>query len=122
MILEELLKQTKAEKSSSLSNEHLVTLLNEVEAIVQDYLEIPSEERKKYIWPDDNDAVLIVAEPHSRLYMSYLKARIDFINEEYESYVNNQAQFEVDFQEFGNYASKHGLIRATTPTKITGWW
>lgn len=122
MKLEKLMYDVNKEKPNSLSNEYLTGKVNEVEAIVQDFLEVPDADRVKYRWPDDSDKDLLVAEPYSRLYMSYLKACIDLANEELESYTNNQAQFGVDYQEWIGFIARHGLRPEVIPTKIRGWW
>lgn len=122
MKLERLLYNVNKEKPNSLSNEYLTGKVNEVEAIVQTYLEVPISKRTSYKWPEDTDSDLIVPEPHSRLYMSYLKACIDLANEELESYTNNQAQFEIDYQEWTGYVTRNGIARRTAPVKIRGWW
>lgn len=122
MKLERLILDVKKEKPNSLSNEYLTRKLNEVEAIVQDYLEIPIGQRISYEWPEDMDRELIVKEPHSRMYMSYMKACIDFANEELESYTNNQSQFQIDYEEWTGFCIRHGEAPKTAPAKVKGWW
>lgn len=122
MKLDRLMIELKREKPNSLSNEYLTRKLNEVEAIVQDYLETPIGARVSYEWPEDMDSDLIVDDPHDRLYMSYLKACVDYANEELESYANNKAQFEVDYEEWRACVIRHGDAPKTAPFKVRGWW
>lgn len=122
MLLKQLIDQVKKEKPSNLSADYLTRKTNEVEAIVQEYLEVPIGERVSYVWPEDADKELKARDPYSRIYPAYLKACIDYTNEELESYVNNMAQFESDYAEFENFAASHGLVPQTAPMKIVGWW
>lgn len=122
MTLGELLELIKKEKPTGLSHEFVTRKVNEVEAIVQDYLEIPIGRRVSYVWPDDKERKLIVDAPYSRMYAAYLKASIDFANEELESYTNNMAQFESDYDEWVDFVIRHGRAPRTAPVKIKGWW
>ena len=122
MRLSEAIELVKKEKPHSFSMDHCTVFINEVEASVQEYLGIPADEWKKYDWKEDGNAVLIAPEPYSALYISWLKAKIDYANEEYESYATNQAQFEADFTEFKAWAVREDRIRKELPTKIKNWW
>lgn len=122
MRLSEAIEQVKKEKPHSFSMDHCTVFINEVEASVQEYLGIPADEWKKYDWKEDGNAVLIAPEPYSALYISWLKAKIDYANEEYESYATSQAQFEADFTEFKAWAVREDRIRKELPTKIKNWW
>lgn len=121
MKLEQLLNDVKKEKPTSLTSEHLTARVNMVEASVQDFLEVPAAERVMYEWPDNGQETLIVEEPYSRLYVSYLKACIDYANEELQSYGNNQAQFESDWAEWVAYKQRHGTAPVTSPSFVR-WW
>lgn len=121
MKLEQLLNDVKKEKPTSLTSEHLTARVNMVEASVQDFLEVPAAERVMYEWPDNGQETLIVEEPYSRLYVSYLKACIDYANEELQSYGNNQAQFESDWAEWVAYKQRHGTAPVTSPNYVR-WW
>ena len=81
MRLSEAIEQVKKEKPHSFSMDHCTVFINEVEASVQEYLGIPADEWKKYDWKEDGNAVLIAPEPYSALYISWLKAKIDYANE-----------------------------------------
>ena len=86
MKVSEAIQQVKIEKPNGYSDTHCTVFLNEIEAIIQEFLGIPSEERVKYKWEDSQQQELIVPEPYSAIYISYLKAKIDYAQEEYESY------------------------------------
>ena len=122
MKLSEAIEQVKKEKPHSFSMDHCTAFINEVESAVQEFLGIPADERKKYDWKEDGNTELIAKEPYSILYVSLLKAKIDYAMEEYESYANNQAQFESDFEDFKAWAVREGKIRKSLPTRIKNWW
>lgn len=57
--------------------------------------------------------------PYDQLYVSYLKSQIDYANEEYASYQNNQAQHTQDFRDFVDWVVSTGqVVENTFPTKI----
>lgn len=122
MILQDLIAEVKKEKSTSLTDGELVGKLNEIESIVQDFLKTPSTERVSYSWEKDKAKTLVVGEPYSVMYGSYLKAQIDYVNEELQSYANNQAQFSADYDEWAAFAVRTGLYPKRENTSITGWW
>lgn len=122
MNLGTLLEQVKKEKPTGLSHEYLTTKANEVEHILQDYQEVPLGERVSYVWPEDSEEDLLAPEPYSRLYAFYIKACIDYANEELESYENNMAQFELAYSEWVDFIIRHGGVPRTAPVKVKGWW
>lgn len=122
MKLSEAIEQVKREKPHSFSMNHCTLFLNEAESAIQEFLGVPAIERRRYKWEEDGNAELIAPDPYSSLYISYLKARIDYAMEEYESYANNQAQFESDFEEFKAWAVREGKIKETLPDHIRNWW
>lgn len=122
MKLSEAIQQVKMEKPNGYSDTHCTVFLNEIEAIIQEFLAIPREERIKYRWEDSQEQDLIVPEPYSAIYISYLKAKIDYAQEEYESYGNNQAIYEDDMKNFKAWAIREGKIRKDLPAEIKNWW
>lgn len=123
MTLREVLQKVNTEKPNSFSDEYLTKLVNEVEAMVYEFLEAPDGSRIYLELPEDIDTELQIPEPYSTAYESYLKARLDYANEEYELYTNNQAQFSADFDSWKAYAMRHGKVNTTDlPTQITNWW
>lgn len=121
MTLADLIDIIKHEKPSTFSSEKLVEKVNEVESILQEFLEVPQLDRVRYVWLSSNDDKLIAPEPYSRLYVSYLKAAIDLVNEEYESYANNQSQFELDYENWTAFIVRTGK-KGAKPYRIKGWW
>lgn len=122
MKLSEAIEQVKREKPHSFSMDHCTVFINEVESAVQEFMGIPAEERRKYDWKEDGNIELIAKEPYSTLYVSWLKAKIDYAMEEYESYANNQMQFESDFSEFKAWAVRAAAIKKPLPARIKNWW
>lgn len=116
MTIRDLLNRIQKEKPNSFTEADLIAFLNEVEAQVADELHI--EDVPVY---EDNhtdlDEVLLVPAPYDRLYISYLKAMIDYTNEEYESYTNNQAQHVQDFRDFVDWVVRTGRAENTNAVR-----
>lgn len=117
MKLSQLIAKVKEEKPTSLTNDKLTSFVNEVEADVQEQLGISAEEQMVYSYDRDKDTELLVKSPYDRLYVSYLKAQMDYANEEYESYENNQAQHISDFREYVDMLIRSGKAR-TSPRRF----
>ena len=123
MTLGDLLKKVNTEKPNSFSYGYLTDRTNDVEAMVYDFLETAAEDRTYYSWPDDKDTELVVQPPYDDVYESYIKAKIDYANEEYESYSNNQVQFNEDMSSWRAYAMRKGLVDTSEiPVQIKNWW
>lgn len=116
MKVSELLKLIKTEKPNSFSDEMLLGYINEIEAEVQDQMEIVPV--TKYSLDFDLDKELIVKPPYDRLYISYLKARIDYVLEEYDNYENDQAQHISDFREFANWTIRTTAYKKRAPKRF----
>jgi hypothetical protein len=121
MKLAEAIEQVKKEKPHSFSMDHCTLFVNEVEQQVQEYMGIAEKDRVKYVWENDGKKELIAPAPYCALYISYLKAKIDYSNEEYESYATNQAQFESDFSDFKAWAVREKKTGKKLPDKIINW-
>lgn len=120
MTVNELITLVREEKPNSFSNAKLVSYINELE---QD----AGEQLKLYEIPvhtlTNLDENLVVPAPHDDIYAPYLKAKIDWANEEYASYQNNQAQFEQNFANFINWIVTTGQIEdKRKPTRFKGVW
>ena len=122
MRLSEAIEQVKKEKPHSFSMDHCTLFVNEAEAAVQEFLGGHAAERERYDWNEDGNKELIAQPPYDVMYISYLKAKIDYAMEEYESYATNQAQFEADLAEWKAWAIREGKIYTKFPTKIKNWW
>lgn len=119
MKLAQLIEQVNQEKPNSFSADKLTSYVNEVEADVKEQLGIT--DRPIYDYSTDSNTELLAKAPYDRLYKSYLKAMIDYANEEYESFENNQAQHVADFREFADYVVRSGLSK-TMPTRFKNVW
>lgn len=99
MTIRELLNKISEEKPHSFSDAKLISFVNEVEAEVAEEMHI--KEVPVYVDDlNDLDKRLLVPAPYDRLYVSYVKAMIDYANEEYGSYQLNQEQHVQDFRDF----------------------
>lgn len=133
MTLLELLNKVNTEKPNSFSNGYLMNLVNEVEAQVYDYLETPDSMRIYHVLseietvedPEDTglDGELLIPDPYSTAYESYIRARLDYANEEFDLYANDTEQFNSDMDSWKAYAMRHGQVDTSDlPNKITNWW
>ena len=121
MTLSELINKVNAEKPNAFSEDHLTLFVTECEALVQQYLGVESQDRVKYDWETDKNKELIAPPPFDGMYEAYLKAKMDYVNEEHQSYANNQAQFEVAWSEYKAYAVREGLVKAKS-LRFTNWY
>jgi len=110
------------EKPNAFSESQLVVFINECEAIVQEFLGVDFEERIEYDWSYDREEDLIAPSPYDVIYISFLKAKIDYVNEEYESYANNQAMHEDDMEKFKAWAIRENKTKNKSNVKIRNWW
>ena len=109
MTLRDLLNKINDEKPNSFSEAKLISFVNEVEAEVAEELHMDAEDIPTYTDNHtDLDKTLLVTAPYDRLYVSYVKAMIDYTNEEYESYANNQAQHVQDYRDFVDWVVRTG--------------
>lgn len=112
MTIKSLIELIQEEKPNTFSNEKLVAYINDIELEVAEEF---GQEIRPYTWEDDQDTELLALPPNDRLYVSFLKAKIDYANEEYESYSNNSAQHIQDFQDFVDWVVKHGKYYEARP-------
>ncbi len=104
MTIQKLIDKVQEEKPNTFQTDKLIEFINEIEADVAEQinLDIPS-----YTGEDMNED-LMAPSPYDRLYVSYLKAMIDYANEEYASYQLNQEQHNQDFTDFVNWIVRTG--------------
>lgn len=121
MKLAEAIEQVRVEQPHSFSDDHCTLFVSEVEALVQEFLQIPLADRVKYKWEEDGAKELIVSPPYDRLYISWLKAKICYNNGELEAYANNQDQFVTDFQDFKAWAIRTGKV-TNRLIRFKNWW
>lgn len=95
MTIQEAINKVKEEKPNTFTNEKMLSFINEIETEVAHELD---EEFEPYETVDSTE--LLAPNPYSRLYISYLKAMVDFSNEEYPSYQVNQMQHVQDYGDF----------------------
>lgn len=114
MTINNLLAKVKDEKPNSFGDERLIAFINEIEIEVAEQLRIvPAPQYTS----EDTESDLLVPAPYDRLYVSYVKAMIDFANEEYASYENNQAQHVQDFRDFVDW-----VVRTKQATDTDNYW
>lgn len=101
MTIETLIEKIQAEKPNAFSDDKLLEFVNEIESDVAEQVNV---ECPVYTLEDDLTRELLVPAPYDRLYVSYLKAMVDYTNEEYASYQLNQEQHAQDFSDFLDWA------------------
>lgn len=105
MTIQALINKVQIEKPNSFADNKLLEFINEIEERVSEELR---EEDEFIPYEEIDDTVLKVPAPYDVLYVSYLKAQIDYANEEIESYANNQVQHELDFDNFADWVVRTG--------------
>lgn len=123
MTIQSLINKVQEEKPNTFQTDKLIEYINEIEADVADQvnMDIPvyTSEPDPETNESDLDKELIVPAPYDRLYVSYLKAMIDYANEEYASYQLNQMQHVQDFTDFVNWLVRTGQNdRSLVPSRF----
>ena len=123
MTIQSLINKVQEEKPNTFQTGKLIDYINEIEADVADQvnMDIPvyTSEPDPETNESDLDKELIVPAPYDRLYVSYLKAMIDYANEEYASYQLNQMQHVQDFTDFVNWLVRTGQNdRSLVPSRF----
>lgn len=119
--IKEIVTMFKEEKPNKVSDAHIIQWFNEAEAEVQDMLGIPYDDWETYTVEDiAEDAVTepIAKPPYISLYLFYLMARLDYANQEFESYSNNQAQYVEAFENYKKFAYRNGLVVTELPRRF----
>lgn len=111
MKLSEVLEEVKKVKPNGYDDDTLTGFVNLLEQHAYETLKVPLEERKVLKWGVDGNKPLVIPPPHDVAYLSWLKAQIDYNDEEHASYANNQAQFNADYTEFEAYVVREGLAK-----------
>ena len=106
MTIKELIDKVKEEKPNSFTNVKLLEFVNEVEENVAE--ELRDDEFEPYTAVDDTE--LLVQAPYDDLYVYYLKAQIDYSNEEYPSYQLNAEQYNACFDSFADWVVRTGQV------------
>lgn len=108
MKLKEVFEMLNGIKPHAFSNETLTSWINEIEGIVHtDVMLLCIEDYKPYIYSNDESTELLVKEPHSKIYYTYLSAMVDFANGEYEKYQNTMQLFNKFFGEYMRWYAVH---------------
>lgn len=114
MTIKSLIDKVQEEKPNTFTDEKMLSFVNEIEMDVEDQL---YEDFEPYEQVDDTE--LRVPAPYDRLYVSYLKAQVDYALEEYASYQNNAAQHTQDFRDFVDWVVRTGqAVESTFPRQL----
>ena len=117
MTIQALINKVQIEKPNSFPDDKLLEFINEIEERVSEELR---EEDEFIPYEEIDDTVLKVPAPYDVLYVSYLKAQIDYANEEYASYQLNAEQHNQDFADFANFVVRTGRsVAVEIPSRFT---
>lgn len=108
MTVAELINKVNEEKPNSFTEDKLLSFINEIEVEVAEQLNVM---KIPVYTKQTKDEELLAPAPYSRLYVSYVKAMVDFANEEYTSYENNVAQHTQDFRDFVDWVVRTGQVQ-----------
>ena len=101
MTIDKCIRAVDEIKPNAFSEETKTEWLNEVEGMVQTEIFLLNPvELIRYSYPADKDVPMLVDPPHDKLYRSFLEAKIDYANGEYEKYANTMQVFNADYDEF----------------------
>lgn len=101
LTIENCIKAVDEIKPNAFSNETKTEWLNEVEGMVQTEIFLfQPVDLVRYSYESDKNTEMLVDPPHDKLYRSFLEARIDYANGEYEKYTNTMQMFNADYGEF----------------------
>ena len=118
MTIKGLIDKVQEEKPNTFSDEKLLSYINEIEIETAEQL---AEEFTPYVSVDTTE--LLAPAPYGRLYVSYVKAMVDYANEEYESYANNQAQHVQDFKDFVDWTVREKVaVNHVHPAHFRNVW
>lgn len=108
MKLREVILYVDSIKPNSFPAEVKVQWINEVEGFVQtDVMLLDILEVSKYSYPEDMETELLVANPHSKIYYTYLVAMVDFANGEYNKYANTLQMYNEFLNEYMIWYADH---------------
>ena len=108
MKLKDAIERVSGVKPHAIPEEALTEWINEVEGMVQlDVMLLDPLGLIRYDWEKDQDTELLVNPPHDKLYISYLEAKIDYKNGEYDKYQASQAMFEEHYLDFTIWYIEH---------------
>ena len=123
MTIQKVINKVQEENPNSFQTEKLIEFINEIETEVAHELEENFTPYTDVKDEDDNDIVLMAPDPYSRLYVSYLKAMIDYVNREYTSYQLNAEQHGQDFSDFRNWIVRENVaVNHIVPSRFRNIW
>lgn len=118
MTIRDLLNKISKEKPNSFSEADLISFVNEVEAEVAEQLHEFEAPVYTFEHDDELDRILLAPAPYDRLYISYVKMQMDFANEEWDSYANDQAQHVQDFRDFTDWVVRENVAGSKLPRRF----
>ena len=104
MKLKDVIRYVDDIKPNAFSDDTKTKWINEVEGMVQSEIFLFAPKTFfVYEYERDKDKQLLVHPPHDKLYESYLCAKIDYANGEYDKYQNTMTVFNAEYREFAQW-------------------
>ena len=125
MTLQEALDITDEMKPNLMSRDLKIKYITEIEQLIHDEIlmvheHTPEEEEKpNYTIETDPGTVLIVPDPYSMVYVSWLKTKIDMQNQEDERYNIDRMMFENEYNAMSDWWTRTKMpIQRTREFKL----
>jgi len=108
MTVREAIDRCDALKPNQYSDDVKLTWLSELDNHIYNDIYLTHEECIPHpVFPyTEDDTVLLAESPYDELYPSYLKAKIDEMNEETTRYANSAAVYNSQYQDFARYYNR----------------
>ena len=120
MTIEQALAQSAALKPGPFGNADKIAWLAQLDGqidaeLIRTHEGAPEAPFVPYTAQTDTGTLLIIPDPYSKLYVSYLCAQMDFYSAEYARFNNTQRRFELDWREAADWYNRTHL-----PVKAAG--
>lgn len=119
MKVSEAIEQVKKQKPNAYDEEQLLQFLNEIERMVQsEVFKLKADEMVTYDFESNSENELLISMPYDIVYVSYILARVDFINQDYANYNNMIAIFNDQYDEYKRYYRRNNIPKQIYVTNI----
>ena len=99
-------------KPNSYSDEQKTEWISKVEGIIKaELFEVPEEGLEPLDYELDKDKPLRALHPYRDIYEFYVKAMIDYNNNDIESYTNSMEMFNATYEEYAKYVRRQAASK-----------
>lgn len=103
MKLGEAIRLARLQKDVRVPDDVLIQWVNEAEGMIQTDIMLVNIHDIMTYTRSDIETTLLVRPPHDRMYISYLLAKIDLYNADYERYGYSKKAFDDDYNAFARW-------------------